>query len=213
MADLLTKISNKYGCDKSDRKHKYTRKYHRYFNKYRYRKFKILEFGFGKGKSVKMWMDYFTKGTLVTVDKMKKLPNDELIKKYVKNGRFEFVSADQINMNEILKIFIKHGRFDLIIDDASHVPEDQQYTFSRTFEFVKPGGYYVIEDLKCPRSHSKRFECQSDRTLKVLNYYLKTGIFDSKILSNYDKLYISKNIESVEIYDKIVFIKRGKYEY
>jgi len=208
MADALTKLSNVYGCDKSDRKHRYTKKYHMYFVKGRYRKFNMLEFGFGKGNSVKMWMDYFTKANLVTVDIMKKLPKDKLIHKHVKSGRFEFVSADQIDMDKVLPIFEKHGEFDLIIDDASHVAEDQQYTFAKTFEYVKPGGYYVIEDLKCRRKHSTRFECQSDKTLNILNNFLKTGIFDSKILNDYDKLFISKNIESVEIYDKIAFIKK-----
>lgn len=209
MADPLTKLSSKYGCDKSDRKHKYTKRYYKYFKKDRNRKFNMLEFGFGKGNSVKMWMEYFTKAKLVTVDIMEKLPNDKLINKYVKSGRFEFVSADQIDMGKIMKILLyKHSQFYLIIDDASHVAEDQQFTFYRLFEYVEPGGYYVIEDLKCKRKHSTRFEYQSDKTLKVLNGYLKTGLFDSKILMESEKKYISELIESVEIYDKIAFIKK-----
>ena len=208
MSDPLTKLSSKYGCDKSDRKHKYTPKYNKYFKKDRNREFNMLEFGFGKGNSVKMWMEYFTKANLVTVDIMEKLPNDKLINKYIKSGRFEFVSADQIDMGKIIKIFNKHSQFYLIIDDASHVAEDQQYTFYRLFEYVEPGGYYVIEDLKCKRSHSTRFEHQSDKTLKVLNDYVKTGIFDSKILIESEKIYISELIESVEIYNNVAFIKK-----
>ena len=208
MADILTKLSNKYRCDKSDGNHKYTIRYHKLFEKDRHRKFNFLELGFGEGHSVKMWFDYFTKAKIVNVDNMERLPNDPLIKKYVKSGRFEFVSSDQIDMDKILKIFDKHGKFYLIIDDASHVAEDQQYTFSCLFDHVEPGGYYVIEDLKCKRHHSERFKCKSDKTLKILNNYLKTGIFKSKILNDYENTLVSKNIESVKIYNKIAFIKK-----
>ena len=209
MADLLTKLSSKYKCDKSDRKHKYTPKYHKYFEKYRHIDFDMLEFGFGQGKSVKMWLEYFTKAHLITVDKMKKLPDDKLIKQYVKSGRFKFISADQIDMKKLLKFFKKQRRFYLVIDDASHVAEDQQYTFGNVFPLVANNGYYIIEDLKCKRSHSERFECKSEKTLKVLNDYIKTGVFKSSVLNKRQNTYLTMNISNIEIYDKISFIKKG----
>jgi len=64
MADLLTKLSSKYGCDKSDRRHRYTPLYHKYFSYMREQDFYMLEFGFGQGKSVKMWLEYFPNATL-----------------------------------------------------------------------------------------------------------------------------------------------------
>lgn len=206
--DLLTRLSNKYGCDKSDRNHKYTPIYHRYFEKDRHREFNMLEFGFGQGKSIKMWMDYFTKANIVNVDIRKELPEDKLIQKHLRNGRFEFFSADQIDMDKIFKISYKYSKFYLIVDDASHVAEDQQYTFSCLFEYVEPGGFYVIEDLKCKRSHSDRFKCKSDKTLKILENYLRTGVFNSKILNNYENSLVSKDIESIKVYDKIAFIRK-----
>lgn len=208
MADILTKLSNKYDCDKSDKNHKYTIRYHKRFKEKRNQDFSMLEFGFGKGKSVKMWLDYFTRAKLFTVDIMKELPNDKLIKKHIKSGRFEFISADQIDIKKLLKIFKKQRRFYLIIDDASHVPEDQQFTFGNLFPLVANCGYYVIEDLKCKRSHSKRFDWQGEKTLNVLNNYIKTGIFESKILSEIQNSYLTRNILEIEIFDKIAFIKK-----
>jgi len=199
MADILTQLSNKCGCDKSDKNHRYTQIYHRYFEKDRRREFNFMELGFGKGASVKMWMEYFTKANIINIDIREKLPNDKLIQRYARDKRFEFVSTDQINMKKILKIVNKYKKFYLIIDDA---------TFGCLFEFIEPGGYYIIEDLKCKRSHSNKFKCQSDKTLKVLLGFLKNRIFDSKVLDKQQKLYIRKNIESVKIYDKIVFIKK-----
>jgi len=208
MVDLLTKLSSKYGCDKSDRKHKYTSKYHRRFEKDKNRKFNFMEFGFGKGNSVKMWMEYFTKANLISVDVMKKLPQDKLIQKHVKNGRFEFVSADQIDKDKILKVLNKYKNFYIMIDDASHRAEDQQYTLSFSFPFVVPGGWYIIEDLKCKRSHNEIFGIKADKTLQVLQRYLKNKKFQSHILTPKQNSYLNKNIESVKIYDKIAFIKK-----
>ena len=208
MADILTKLSNKYGCDKSDKNHRYTIRYHNYFEKDRKRKFNIVEFGFGQGKSVKMWMEYFTKANLISVDIMKELPNDHLIGKYVKSGRFKFVSADQIDMSKVLKIFDKYKSFYIMIDDASHIAEEQQYTLGHLFQFVIPGGWYIIEDLKCKRNHSEKIKVRADKTLKVLRRYLSNNNFSSKVLTSKQNSYLNKNIKSVEIFDNIAFIKR-----
>ncbi len=208
MADILTKLSNKYGCDKSDKNHRYTRRYHNFFDKHRNRKFNMIEFGFGEGASVKMWMEYFTKANLVVVDMMEKLPRDPLIKKHVKSGRFEFVSADQIDMPKLLKVFDNYKNFYIMIDDASHIAEEQQYTLGHLFQFVTPGGWYIIEDLKCKRNHSKKIKVEADKTLKVLNNYVISNKFSSKVLTPKQNSYLNKSIESVKIFDKIAFIKK-----
>jgi len=208
MADLLTKLSNKYGCDKSDKNHNYTSWYNKYFEKDRNKKFNMLEFGYGKGKSVKMWMEYFTKANLISVDNMKKPPPDKLIKKHLKSERFEFLSSDQIDKEKIMRILNKYKDFYIIIDDASHKAEDQQYTFSFSFPFVVPGGWYIIEDLKCRRNPNEIFGIKANKTLHVLQEYLKSKKFESHVLTAKEDKYLTKNIESVKIYDKIAFIKK-----
>ena len=207
MSDLLTKLSNKYKCDKSERKHNYTVYYNTFFEKDRHRNFNILEFGFGEGRSVKMWLEYFTKAKLFVIDTMKSLPNDNKILEYVKIKRLEFVSADQIDLPSFSGIFNKND-FYIIIDDASHVAEDQQYTFGNIFQFVSSGGWYVIEDLKCKRNPSKRFPVNADLTLKVFENYNLNGRFSSAVLTEEQNIYLNALIESVKIYDKIAFIKK-----
>ena len=90
--DELTKLSNKYGCDKSDKNHRYTSRYNKYFSMRRHHDFDMVEFGFGRGKSVKMWMEYFTKAHIINIDLREKLPKDKLIQRHVKSGRFEFIT-------------------------------------------------------------------------------------------------------------------------
>lgn len=204
--DELTKISNKYGCDKSAKKHRYTRIYDRYFNDYRHKKFNILELGFGQGKSVKMWLDYFTKAKLFTVDIRESLPKDKLIQKYVDEGRFEFISADQTDKHKILDR-VEDISFYMIIDDASHVAEDQQYSMSFLFPLVIPAGWYIIEDLKCKRKPRPHEGHEAEKTLKVLQNYNKTGVFKSHVLTYQEHLQF-RQIHSVRIFDKIAFIKK-----
>jgi hypothetical protein len=37
--------------------------------------------------------------------------------------------------------------FDYIVDDGHHYQEHQQVSLGVLFEHVKPGGYYIIEDV------------------------------------------------------------------
>jgi hypothetical protein len=39
--------------------------------------------------------------------------------------------------------------YDLFIDDASHISEQMVEMFGNVWDQIRPGGYYVIEDLKC----------------------------------------------------------------
>jgi hypothetical protein len=201
--DTLSKISTKYKCDKSDKNHNYTEIYDRIFLPYRHLKFNLLEFGFGEGRSVKMWLDYFVNATIINIDNMTELPKNFK----VKNERFKFISADQIDIPKIRSEVKKYSPFFIIIDDASHVPEDQQYTLGHLFDLVQPDGWYVIEDLKCKRNHSTRLPL-ADKTLEVYNDYFYTKKFDSKTLDSEKNDYLTRNIVRIEVYDKISFIKK-----
>jgi hypothetical protein len=41
----------------------------------------------------------------------------------------------------------KYGSFDLVVDDGSHMWEHQLNLFRYLYAFVRPGGYYILEDL------------------------------------------------------------------
>jgi len=210
MADPLTKLSSKYKCDKSDKNHRYTPLYNNLFEELRNEKFTFIEFGYGVGNSCKMWMEYFNKAKMICIDNGPN-PTDDLIRKYIKEGRIEYLSSDQIDKEKIKKnVLNKYKEFPFIIDDASHVPEDQQFTLSFCFPYISKGGYYIIEDLKCRRNHSVRFKTQSDKTLITLENFNKTNIFNSKILSVEDNKFLTENIDNIFIQDKITFIKRKK---
>ena len=48
-----------------------------------------------------------------------------------------------------MKADFGEGQFDIIVDDGSHLPWHQLFTFEIMFEtWLKPGGLYVIEDVE-----------------------------------------------------------------
>ena len=203
MADPLTKLSSKYKCDKSQKKQNYTGKYHARLKDMRPFEFNMLEFGFGKGKSAQMWLEYFPKANVVSVD----IRDPKEYQKF-QNNRFEYIQADQTDKNKVADIITKYRNFYLVIDDASHVPEDQQFTLGYMFPFVEPGGWYVIEDLLCPRSHSKTLP-KSRRTIPVLKEFINTdGLFNSPTIDKNQKMYLRDHIDYIKLYEKIAFIKK-----
>jgi len=208
MADILTKLSSKYKCDKSDKNHVYTPLYHKLFEKYRNKKFNFIEFGFGIGSSAKMWMEYFTRAKLITIDILPE-PTDNKILNYIKQGRLEYIQINQIDRKYIERnVLEKYKEFLFIIDDASHVAEDQQFTFNFCFPYVIKKGWYIIEDLKCKRNPNKSFPILADKTLELLFNYKKTNKFESKILSKSENELLTKNIRDISTIDKISFIRK-----
>ena len=49
--------------------------------------------------------------------------------------------------NDIIK---KNVKFDLIIEDASHMLKDQIISLFILFKILKPGGYFIIEEIDFP---------------------------------------------------------------
>jgi hypothetical protein len=201
--DILTHLSNKNKCDKSDDKHNYTPIYNLLFERFIDKEFRMLELGYGEGNSIKMWLEYFPKIKLIGVDIMKGKPNNLIV-----DDRFDFFIQDQTDLNKLMQIFDKYKEFFIIIDDASHVAEDQQYTFGNIFSYVSSGGWYVIEDLECKRKHSTKFGVTTESTLIFLKEFINKGYVFSKVLTNEQNKYLSKNIECIDIFGRIAFIKK-----
>lgn len=102
----------------------------------------LLEVGVATGGSVRMWRDYFPRGSIVGIDR--KLPpffgTEERIR------LFEGDQADPSFLSHVAMETAPEG-FDIVIDDASHIGELTKRTFWHLFDrHLKPGGVYAIED-------------------------------------------------------------------
>lgn len=133
----LKSLGTRYGI--AEATHGHCDFYEAAFTAMRARATKVLEMGGGHA-SLCMWRDWFPNATIheigpgvgpqsgITLHKLDRAQRDELE---------EFVRCQL------------HGTFDLIVDGASHL-RDQQQALGILFRLVKPGGFFVIEDLQPP---------------------------------------------------------------
>jgi len=101
-------------------------------------KIKLLEIGIDQGGSLRIWKEYFPNGEIIGADLQSQLLYTE--------DRIKTVLVNQESI-ESLKSLESLGPFDIIIDDGGHVMSQQINSLITLFDYVKPGGYYIVEDL------------------------------------------------------------------
>jgi hypothetical protein len=154
MADLGS-LFNKYGSDKD--RNGYTPVYHALWKGLRETPIDLLEIGIGTmipgvqssmvgyslpgyapGGSLRAWRDYFSAGTIVGCDVQPDTQfSEERITTHLAN------SSEKAQLDAVLG----DRTFDIILDDGLHWDETQIKTMENLWHRVKPGGYYVIEDI------------------------------------------------------------------
>ena len=116
----LKEISLKYDVDKLELG--FLDHYEEKFEDIRNNVTKVLEIGVETGRSHRLWLEYFP------------------------NARIYGYDIFEYGYDELL-IILYGGDFDIIIDDGGHTMKQQQVSLKYLFDSVKPGGYYIIEDL------------------------------------------------------------------
>ena len=111
--------------------------YEQYFRARREKVKLLMEIGVQNGGSVKMWRDYFPKAKIHGID------IDKKCKKHAEH-RIKIFIGDQED-STFLQSFA--DEYDIIIDDGGHTMKQQRRSFKWLFPKVKPGGFYVLEDL------------------------------------------------------------------
>lgn len=139
----LTGLADLYGSDKGKIKHRYTEVYERLIANLspdRQAALSVGEIGVACGASLRMWANYLPNAKIEGFDirpecasLCQNLPNVTI------------TIADPRNTN-------RPGQYDLLIDDGSHISEDIVGTLVHCQNWVKPGGFYVIEDMACTYS-------------------------------------------------------------
>ncbi len=189
---LLSELSEKYGSDKGYtnlnnqrpflwKPHSYTNLYNSLFGHCRDQIKLVFECGIGSNKSIyksnmtssgkpgaslKMWRDFFPNARIYGADIDKDiLFNDDRISTFY---------VDQLNSDSIKEMWkkINLNNFDIIIDDGMHTFESSRNFFVNSFEMLKEGGIYIIEDV------------------------------DYKDFKNYSKEFSNFNLEQVMLHDK-----------
>ena len=99
----------------------------------------LVEIGVANGASMKTWSEYFTKAKIIGLEKQ--VEWDEPIK------RVTVIKCDAVSHKETKRAIEHYGMADIIIDDGSHIVGEQMAAIDNLWFSLKPGGWYVIEDL------------------------------------------------------------------
>jgi Methyltransferase domain len=143
----LDLLAQAHGTDKSSRYHAYTRWYRRHLSDLRGEPVTLIEIGVGGdedpsrgGRSLRMWRDYLRRAKVFGIDVHEK----RLIGL---GSRVEVLRADQSSPDDLAAVLEHTGAPDVVIDDGSHVGEHIWCSFEALFPALRPGGWYVLEDL------------------------------------------------------------------
>jgi hypothetical protein len=137
----LDQIALETGTDKSSAYHNYTRVYSQYFAKFKDQPLKFLEIGIQYGNSVKLWERYFPNAELHFID-----IDPTAIRYQSTRSHYHFIN--QTDWQGLVNFGIHvGGDFDIIIDDGGHRMDQVINSFHALFSFLKPGSFYIIEDL------------------------------------------------------------------
>jgi len=179
--DILSKYSSKdtsFGTDKNT-VHSYGPVYESYFSTLKDKASSILEIGFDSGASLEAYSEYFTNAMIYGIDIR---DNTNSTVKYNPRIRMKFGDATSY---DIITYFNK--TYDIIIEDASHLLEHQIQHFKDYIKFVKPGGYYIIEDVH---------ENNLDTLVSTLNTLYDTSIFNMEVV---DLRYLKNRFDDILI--------------
>lgn len=115
--------------------------YHKYFQRFRGRPIKVLEFGVFHGGSLQMWKWYFGGDcTVVGVD-------INPLCKSLEEPNVHIELGDQENREFLRGLVKKYGPFDIVIDDGGHTMGQQIATYEELLPAVTDDGVYLVEDL------------------------------------------------------------------
>ena len=203
----LVMLSELFRTDKGFYNHNYVRIYEKIFSGLRDKHIQLLEIGllshviqknepkllYNETPSLKLWSKYFPSAKIVGYD-LRDFSKP-------KNSRIKIIKGDQAKREDLSRILDVSKDFDVIIDDALHASRHQQITFSYLFQFLKPGGIFVIEDL---HFQPHEFEdASTPKTVDLLYQLLHTGKWNSPHCLESEKKTIEESIDRILFFDSL----------
>lgn len=187
--------------------HGYAKTYESFFKSLKYENLKILEIGSFYGNASAALSFYFKNSLIYSAD-----INPDMYKYKglrLKNFFVDSSSRDSINKHILQKNF----EFNIIIEDASHMLKDQIISLFMLFPKIKEGGIFVVEEIDFPEKREDMRIGQVKPDLKtILKRVQSKENFDSNYITNKEKDYFLKNVDSIEFFtgniNEIAIIKK-----
>jgi hypothetical protein len=188
-----------YETDKAEGHH-YTEVYEYFLCPIKYSAKKVLEIGIETGASLKMWADYFPGATIYGIDIADKSRlNSKTIRTFVAD------QADRKRLQACLDA--SGGDFDFIVDDGGHSMEQQQVSFGFLFSQVRPGGYYIVEDLHTSiyayyDSGYGAAKTGGNTTLTMVDNFIRTGTIKSDYMTAGEQDYLTAHLGYCNLFSR-----------
>lgn len=167
----LTELGWKYETDKSP--HGFMAEYEKRIGHLIDEPICLLEIGTWDGRGLRAFREYFSKAKIVGLDinpQWEPEPDDGII----------LLKGDQRKIEDLQRVGAL-GEFDFIIDDGGHLPNEHIASFEFLWSFVKPGGWYVIED-----SFTLFNECWTKPKDRTILHVIWEGLNESVLCSKGD---------------------------
>lgn len=171
-----TYLTNKFEC-------KLVLEYLQIFPSFKDQKITLLEIGAASGGFEKWCCDYFTNTDFSIIGVDWEIPPPEVDDRPFYDPRFSFYQFGQLDTEKWWELVGKHSPFDIIIDDASHQTKETKHCFDLLWQFVIPGGYYVIEDFDVGWwTPPNQFEGMVDLVSDIFKKIPQLGIMEMKMI-------------------------------
>ena len=218
--DPLSKLAYKHRTDKRPNRHGYTPQYHKLLSDKKIDHF--LEIGCYNGGSHAMWLEYFPEAMIYGIDL-----DDLKIRKTSKvckfNPRLVLVEMDQSNRKKVSKWADSLGvSFDVVLDDGSHRVSHQIASFEALWQFVSPGGVYIVEDIFTSywADSSRGYLDQEETCIEYFKKFIdeiilqgrqivKGGYSDFEVVKKHRKMtMIEETVESIQFCNGFLVVYR-----
>lgn len=167
----MCRVMTRHGSDKGRRVHNYTTIYSAIFGKLRDQPIRIFELGLGTnnpsltstmgvhgrpGASLRGWRELFPHALVFGAD----IDRDILFEE----DRIKTFYCDQLDSGAIRDLWSQpalQGGMDIIIDDGLHTLAGNTSFLDESLGHVRPGGYYVVEDILRETIEDWRFQLKT----------------------------------------------------
>lgn len=203
MIKSLDQIAIETGTDKNSKCHAYSQYYSLFFEPIRFKELNLLEVGVYHGDSLRLWREYFPNAMILGADIVDSSKHDE--------ERIKTIIMDQSSGASLNLFKAAHEYQDIIILDGSHKSYDDILSFEVLWSHLKPGGFFVIEDLLCGYfSTWKGDRSIIDRVKQMVDEVNMTGKVDQNYLcSNKREERLKYNLDQFESEIEFIFVSCG----
>jgi predicted O-methyltransferase YrrM len=130
----------------------------------------ILEIGVRHGGSIKLWLDYFTKGTIYGCDIVGEGSERAEKLKLIGKNRVVLKLDEDAYTEQYVKTNFENKKFDFLLDDGPHTLDSQIKFIELYSPLLSENGILIIEDV----ADIKWLKRLKDKTPEHLKKYIKT---------------------------------------